>query len=88
MDISSCYALASGHRMQWEEVQQAWVVLYPEGVVTLNASAADTLRRCDGLTPLSLVITDLECAYAQTGLTEDVLELVAAALSEGWLRRC
>ncbi|MFX5622761.1 pyrroloquinoline quinone biosynthesis peptide chaperone PqqD, partial [Acinetobacter baumannii] len=30
-------------RLQWEEAQQAWVLLYPEGMVTLNDSAAAIL---------------------------------------------
>lgn len=85
-ELESCYALAPGHRLQWEEVQQAWVILYPEGMVILNDSAAETLRRCDGATPLSAVIEDLERLYGETGLAPDVLELVAAALEEGWLR--
>jgi pyrroloquinoline quinone biosynthesis protein D len=84
--LERCYALAPGHRLQWEDAQQAWVILYPEGMVILNDSAAETLRRCDGVTPLSAVIEDLERAYAETGLAPDVLELVAAALEEGWLR--
>ena len=88
VDISGCYGIAPGHRMQWEQAQQAWVVLYPEGMVTLNASAADTLRRCDGQTPLGAVIAELEREYAQSGLESDVRELIGAALEQGWLQRC
>jgi len=81
------YALAPGHRLQWEEAQQAWVVLYPEGMVTLNESAADTVRRCDGETPLRDVIADLERAYGEADLTADVVSLVAEAVEQGWLRQ-
>jgi pyrroloquinoline quinone biosynthesis protein D len=35
-------------RLQWEEAQQAYVLLYPEGMVKLNLSAAEILKRCDG----------------------------------------
>ncbi|MCU7945418.1 MAG: pyrroloquinoline quinone biosynthesis peptide chaperone PqqD [Candidatus Thiodiazotropha sp. (ex Cardiolucina cf. quadrata)] len=76
-----------GHRLQFEEAQQAWVVLYPEGMVQLNQSAAEILNRCDGETPLEQVITDLEQVYGETGLTSDVVELITAALDQGWLRR-
>ena len=62
VDPDACYGIAPGHRMQWEEVQQSWVILYPEGMVQLNDSAAEVLRRCDGVTPLSAVIADLEAA--------------------------
>jgi len=88
VDPSACYCIAPGHRMQWEEAQQAWVILYPEGMVELNDSASETLRRCDGNTPLSTVIGDLERAYDETGLGPDVVELVAAAVQQGWLVRC
>jgi len=84
-DRRACYGIAPGHRMQWEEAQQGWVVLYPEGMVQLNDSAAEILRRCDGRTPLDTLIADLEEAYGEGDLAEDVLELVNAALAHGWL---
>ena len=87
-DGAACYGIAPGHRMQWEEAQQAWVILYPEGMVKLNDSAAEILRRCDGATPLSAVVADLERTFDETGLADDVHQLVAAALEQGWLVRC
>ena len=87
IDTDAAYGLAPGHRLQWEEAQACWVVLYPEGLVRLNDSAAEILRRCDGATPLGTVITDLEQAFGAQDLTGDVLQLVAAACAEGWLRR-
>ena len=87
VEIEACYGIAPGHRMQWEEAQQAWVILYPEGMVQLNDSAAEILRRCDGTTPLSGVVADLEQAFGETGLADDVRELVAAALEHGWVVR-
>ncbi|MCG6860477.1 MAG: pyrroloquinoline quinone biosynthesis peptide chaperone PqqD [Chromatiaceae bacterium] len=87
IDREACYGVAPGHRMQWEEAQQAWVILYPEGMVKLNDSASETLRRCDGSTPLSAVISDLERTFGETGLEPDVLELVTAAVQQGWLVR-
>lgn len=87
VDPEGCYGIAPGHRMQWEEAQQSWVILYPEGMVKLNDSAAETLRRCDGVTPLTAVITELEAAFAEPDLRADVLELVGAALEQGWLSR-
>jgi pyrroloquinoline quinone biosynthesis protein D len=85
VDKEACYRIAPGHRMQWEEAQQCWVILYPEGMVQLNESAAETLRRCDGANPLSAVISGLEAAYGEPDLAADVLELAQAALEQGWL---
>jgi pyrroloquinoline quinone biosynthesis protein D len=87
VDKEACYRIAPGHRMQWEEAQQCWVILYPEGMVQLNESAAETLRRCDGATPLSAVISALEADYGEPDLAADVLELAQAALEQGWLSK-
>ncbi|MCB1922995.1 MAG: pyrroloquinoline quinone biosynthesis peptide chaperone PqqD [Gammaproteobacteria bacterium] len=87
IDSEACYGIAPGHRMQWEEVQQGWVILYPEGMVKLNDSAAEILRRCDGATPLSQVVADLEQTFAENGLIDDVRELVAVAMDQGWVVR-
>ena len=37
-------ALRSMYRLQWEEAQQRWVLLYPEGMVRLNGPAGEDLR--------------------------------------------
>ena len=39
---------ARGFRLQWEPAQKAHVLLYPEGMVKLNGSAGEILKRCDG----------------------------------------
>ena len=41
-------AFSPMHRLQWEEVQQKNVILYPEGMVELNQSSAEILKLCDG----------------------------------------
>ena len=41
--------IAHGLRLQWEPAQEAHVLLYPEGMVKLNGSAAAILSRCDGI---------------------------------------
>lgn len=87
IDNEAVYRVAPGHRMQWEEAQQAWVILYPEGMVKLNDSAAEILRRCDGATTLTAVIADLEREFGESGLGDDVRQLVAAALEQGWIVR-
>ena len=44
------------HRLQWEEVQQKTVILYPEGMVELNQSSAEILKLCDKKLIDSLII--------------------------------
>jgi len=78
-------ALGAGMRLQWEPAQEAHVLLYPEGMVKLNASAGAILSRCDGVRTLADIVADLERSYALEGLSADVGEFVALALEKGWL---
>ncbi len=56
------------HRLQWEEVQQKDVILYPEGMVELNQSSAEILKLCDGIRNLDQIVTDLEEKFSTTDL--------------------
>ncbi len=64
-------------RMQWEEAQQAHVLLYPEGMVRLNQSAGEILKRCDGATTVDDIVAQLERDFNASGLRGDVLDPVA-----------
>jgi pyrroloquinoline quinone biosynthesis protein D len=72
-------------RMQWEEAQDAHVLLYPEGMVKLNQSAAEILKRCDGNADVATIVAQLETTFAQTDLQDDVLAFMADARERGWL---
>jgi pyrroloquinoline quinone biosynthesis protein D len=78
-------ALKRGFRLQWEPAQQAHVLLYPEGMVKLNGSAGEILRRCDGERTVGEIVTDLETAFATTGLANEVSAFVALAIEKQWL---
>ena len=77
--------IGRGFRLQWEPAQNAHVLLYPEGMVKLNASAGEILSRCDGKRTLDEIIADLERTFSQGGLTQDVTSFVAYALGQKWL---
>ncbi|MBL8471064.1 MAG: pyrroloquinoline quinone biosynthesis peptide chaperone PqqD [Rhodocyclaceae bacterium] len=72
-------------RMQWEQAQQSWVLLYPEGMVKLNQSAAEILRRCDGERDMQGIVTDLEQAFSATGLAADVNAFLEIARAQRWV---
>jgi pyrroloquinoline quinone biosynthesis protein D len=72
-------------RLQWEDAQNAYVLLYPEGMVKLNASAAEILKRCDGRRTLPEIVQQLEQAFNAPGLAPDVQAFVADAQQRGWL---
>ncbi len=78
-------ALGRGFRLQWEPAQNAHVLLYPEGMVKLNASAGEIMKRCDGQRTITEIVADLEAAFAASGLTGDVNAFVSLALARKWL---
>lgn len=73
------------YRLQWEQAQQAHVLLYPEGMVRLNQSAAEILKLCDGSRTLEQLVADLETAFGTTGLMDEVVTFVDHARQRGWL---
>ena len=62
-DAAAKPSISRGFRLQWEPAQNAHVLLYPEGMVKLNASAGEILKRCDGERTLAEITTDLEQAF-------------------------
>lgn len=78
--------LARGFRFQWEEAQQAHVLLYPEGMVKLNQSAGEILKRVDGVATVDEITTSLEAAFNAQGLRGDVDAFLALAREKGWVK--
>ena len=72
-------------RLQWEEAQQSWVLLYPEGMVKLNASAGEIMKRCDGEATVQEIVSDLERSFATAGLANDVLGFIEVARKQRWI---
>mgnify|MGYP003529886873 CR=1 FL=1 len=83
--LASRPRIASGFRLQWEEAQGCHVLLYPEGMVKLNGSAGEILKRCDGERDIAAIVADLESAFAAQGLQGDVLAFVDMAAKQRWL---
>ena len=78
-------SLRSGIRLQWEAVQNSYVLLYPEGMVKLNTSASEILRRCDGVRSIDEIVADLEATFQRSGLQDDVMHFLELATAQGWI---
>ena len=78
-------AIAPGFRLQWEDAQDAHVLLYPEGMVRLSESAGAILMRCDGERTLGGVLDSLHEAFPGTDLEPDVIEFLTIAFEKGWI---
>jgi pyrroloquinoline quinone biosynthesis protein D len=77
--------LKSIFRLQWEPAQDAHVLLYPEGMVKLNQSAAEILKLCDGTRDIETLIDDLQRAFNAPDLGGEIRSFVAEAERRGWL---
>jgi pyrroloquinoline quinone biosynthesis protein D len=75
--------LVTGARLRYDDVREEHVLLVPEGVVRLNASAAQVLELCDGERSLDDIVGALAARYDGADLGDDVLELVDAMAQKG-----
>ncbi|MGV2289393.1 pyrroloquinoline quinone biosynthesis peptide chaperone PqqD [Trinickia sp. YCB016] len=80
-----CPRLRKMFRLQWEDAQSAYVLLYPEGMVKLNPSAGEILVRCDGTRELDEIIGELERLFHTSDLAVDVYRFIDHARQRGWL---
>ncbi len=74
-----------GFRLQWEPAQNSHVLLYPEGMVKLNQSGGEIMKRCDGQRSVAAIVSELETAFSMSGLDRDVLAFVEMAGKQRWL---
>ncbi len=82
---TSVPSVAKPFRFQWEEAQECFVLLYPEGMVKLNPAAGEILKRCDGERTVGDIISELEEQFAVPDLADDVLEFFVEADGKGWI---
>jgi len=80
IDEKSCPALVLGVRMQLDVTTGEPVLLFPEGVLHLNATAHEVVSRCDGRTSVAAIVAALAAEYEveRDALRGDVLECLAA----------
>ena len=75
--------LAAKARLQWDNVRARHVLLYPEGVVTLNDTAAEILRMCDGDHAVRNIVASLKLRYRAEGIERDVTTLLEGLAAKG-----
>lgn len=82
------YALAPHHRFQWEEAQNSYVILFPEGMVKLHGGAGEVIKRLDGKATVGEVVADLKATFPDAENIEgDIIGMFELALSKAWLRK-
>ncbi|MBA5763125.1 pyrroloquinoline quinone biosynthesis peptide chaperone PqqD [Vibrio sp. 404] len=74
-------------RLQFEQAQNCHVLLYPEGMVKLNDSAAEILKKVDGQNSVEQILTLLQQQFPQVGdIRDDIDEFLTVAQEKKWIR--
>ena len=82
------YALARHYRFQWEEAQQCYVLLFPEGMIKLNGGAGEVIKRVDGSKTVGDIVQELEAAFPGVpDLKSDVLAMFDLAIEKAWIEK-
>ncbi|HEY0563747.1 MAG TPA: pyrroloquinoline quinone biosynthesis peptide chaperone PqqD [Methylophilus sp.] len=82
------YALAFHHRFQWEEAQQSYVILFPEGMVKLHGGAGEVIKRVDGKATVADIVAELKLAFPDAaGIEADIIGMFDMAVGKAWLRK-
>lgn len=77
--------LRSPARLKFDKARQTDMLLLPERVVNLNATAGAILWLCDGSRTVSQIVQQLEARFNQSDLQADIVEFMAQAADKGWL---
>ena len=75
--------LATGARLQYDDVREEHLLLVPEGAVRLNPTAVAVLELCDGERSLDDIVGTLSARYEGADVRDDILELVDAMAQRG-----
>lgn len=80
--------LSSHYVFRWEESQAAYILLYPEGLIKLNASAGEILKRCDGERSVAGIVDDLQLAFPgnSAAISHSTQAFIDLAQDKGWLK--
>jgi pyrroloquinoline quinone biosynthesis protein D len=82
------YAIALHHRFQWEEAQNCYVILFPEGMVKLNGGAGEVLSLVDGKRNVADIVTELKAKFPDApNLDQDIIGMLDLAMEKAWLRQ-
>jgi len=85
-DRSKIPTWRQGYRFQYEPAQKGHVLLYPEGMIKLNDSAALIGGLIDGQRDVAAIIGELDQQFPGVPeLGEDIEQFMEVARAEHWI---
>ncbi len=70
---------------RWEDQEQAYLLLYPEGIIKLNESAGNILKLCDGERDFASIIDELKALFGNDNIENDIYNFMEVAHGKGWV---
>lgn len=86
LDLDDTIEFSPTHHFRWEEPQQAHVLLYPEGIVKLNNTAAAILSSCTSAISIGAGAAEIGVLYGRSDLDTEILNFLEIARAKGWIR--
>jgi len=82
------YDIALHHRFQWEEAQNSYVILFPEGMVKLHGGAGEVIKCVNGKASVGDIVTELKAAFPDAeNIEADIIGMFDMAVGKAWLRK-
>jgi pyrroloquinoline quinone biosynthesis protein D len=86
LDLDDKIEINPMYVFRWEESQDAYLMLYPEGVVKLNETAGEILKRCAGEMSANDIVHEFEGLYVGDDVANGVRSLLEDSYAKGWIR--
>ena len=75
--------LPNGFRLHWDKVRERHVLLFPEGAIGLNPTAASVLELCDGRRTVEDIAAELSQRFGGADVLADVENLLLDLANRG-----
>ena len=75
------------YKFQFEKAQDAFVLLCPEGMITLNGSAGEIIQMVNGQRDVYTIISELVAKFPDVeGIDKDIHEFLDHAHEKKWIK--
>ncbi|MDH0564773.1 pyrroloquinoline quinone biosynthesis peptide chaperone PqqD [Acinetobacter courvalinii] len=85
-DLNLIPTWRQGYRFQFESAQNAFVILYPEGMIKLNDSAGAIGQHIDGQQSVAAIVGLLKQQFGDIAeIEQDVVDYMQVAQQQYWI---
>ncbi|WP_343580181.1 pyrroloquinoline quinone biosynthesis peptide chaperone PqqD [Acinetobacter sp.] len=85
-DLNLIPTWRQGYRFQFEPAQNAFVILYPEGMIKLNDSAGAIGQHIDGQHSVAVIVGLLKQQFGDIAeIEQDVIDYMQVAQQQYWI---